>query len=82
MVEAANQRHRVLVDVGKVDHPAARGVDLALDDHVDLIAVAVHARALVPRRDMRQKMRRFESITPFQLRPHLSPLSMVGRTRE
>src|SRR5215211_5272899 len=50
MIELANKRRGVLVDLGEVHDPAPLGIDLALDGDLDQIAVAMHARALVARR--------------------------------
>ena len=70
MVELADERHHVLVDLGEVHDPAALGIDLAFDDDLDMVAVAVHARALVAGRHLREEVRRFEPIGPFEPRPH------------
>src|SRR5262245_45519059 len=70
MIQRAHERTHVLVDLREVHHPAELGVGLALDHDIDLIAVPVHAGALVARRHLRKEVRRFESIRPFEARTH------------
>ena len=70
MVQLTDQWLRVLVDIGEVDDPASCGIDLAFDRDIDLIAVAVHAGALVPGRHSREEVRRLEPEASFEPHPH------------
>src|SRR5206468_7546730 len=79
VVELADQRRHALVDVGEVHDPAALGIEIALDRDLDLIAMAMHARALVARRHPGQEVRRLESIAPFE--PHRHAVRFVARGR-
>ena len=72
MIQPSDQWLSVLVDRGEVDHPAEVGIDLAVDRDVDAIAVPVHASALVTRRHLREKVRGFESIAPFETSAHVA----------
>ena len=60
MVELLEDRREGLLDVGEVHHPAQLRVGFTAHMHLDPERVAMQARALVRRRDMRKPVRRFD----------------------
>src|SRR6185437_12711861 len=70
VIEAGVQHRPRLVDDAEIDEPAGLGVHRTGDGDLHLVAVPVHPRALVPRRDARQTMRRLEAVLLGQLHIH------------
>ena len=60
VIELVEDRRKGRLDVGEVHDPAGFRARLAADMHFDAKRMPVQARALVPRRYVRQPMRGFE----------------------
>ena len=61
VVQLFQQRVKGLVNHIEIHDPAGLGIDLALNSDADVIRVAMQTRALMPLRDIGEKMRRFKA---------------------
>ena len=61
MVELLEDRLERRLDLGEIHHPTAMRAHLATDVQLDRERMSVQARALVPRRHVRQPMRGFDA---------------------
>jgi len=54
MIDPLEDRRKRQLDLGEIHHPAVVRIDITAHMHLDAKRMPMHARALVPRRNIRQ----------------------------